>query len=53
MMVEWSSAIELTIECGPDWSFLRIVCIDLDRTQLVRIAKVALHDTNGAIERHG
>ena len=43
MMADESSVIGLTREYRPDWSFSRILCIDFDRPQWVRIAKVALH----------
>ena len=43
MMADRSSALGLTREYRPDRSFSRILCIDFDRPQWVRIAKVALH----------
>ena len=43
MMADRSSVIGLTMECGPDGLFSRILGIHFDRPQWVRIAMVALH----------
>ena len=43
MSADRSSVIGPTRKYRPDWSFSRILCIDFDRPQWVRIAKVALH----------
>ena len=42
MMAHRSSVIGLTMDYRADWSFSSILCIDCDRPQWVRIAKVAL-----------
>ena len=46
IIADRSSVIGLTMECRPDWSFSRILCIDFDRPHRVRIAKVAWHCKN-------
>ena len=45
MMADRSPVIGLTREYRQDWSFSRIICIDFDRPQWVRIPKVASHYT--------